>query len=422
MPGSHPAASLTGCVIMGKSLNFSGPQFPPVQNGHDSGYLRPAVRMWRVKSLAQGLAHGRCVSALVFRLLLLLLPGEGLRGGGQALSSCVLACSGRVTGWAHGQGALPVLAVAVHVSSQGSAQIKGGLWRWTPTFGFPPRHLPAMGLWASDVLFASFVLMIHFRLVGKVELQYSKTPTLPVSSLGPWIQLQAPVLCPAFPMVATGLDLASRLPSQVFLLLLPLEGFANDRVIALNPGSTLQSLGELSRMLLPQPPAPSQTLAWVPLVWGGASLSTGLSWPAGVVHCFTGCCKWHHGKQPAAASLRQCGCSPCGRVESWSRLLVSPLRLSFCDGAAPELPTHILVAVQVVPVGTAANSAAMNILERVSLCTAARISLGHMPHSGNAGPSKLLCSAFVPACFPAVPDGSLGSVLLQSLLKQFTQP
>lgn len=61
MPGSHPAASLTGCVIMGKSLNFSGPQFPPVQNGHnDSGYLRPAVRMWRVKSLAQGLAHGRC--------------------------------------------------------------------------------------------------------------------------------------------------------------------------------------------------------------------------------------------------------------------------------------------------------------------------------------------------------------------------
>lgn len=129
MPGSHPAASLTGCVIMGKSLNFSGPQFPPVQNGHDSGYLRPAVRMWRVKSLAQGLAHGRCVSALVFRLLLLLLPGEGLRGGGQALSSCVLACSGRVTGWAHGQGALPVLAVAVHVSSQGSAQIKGGLWR-----------------------------------------------------------------------------------------------------------------------------------------------------------------------------------------------------------------------------------------------------------------------------------------------------
>lgn len=103
-----------------------------------------------------------------------------------------------------------------------------------------------------------------------------------------------------------------------------------------------------------------------------------------------------------------------------------PLCVSFCDGAAPELPIHVLVAVQVVPVGTVTNSAAMNILERVSLCTAARISLGHMPHSGNAGPSKLLCSAFVPACFPAVPDGSLGSVLLraslQSLLKQFTQP
>lgn len=59
-----PAPSLTGCVIVGKLLNFSGPQFPPVQNGHnDSGYLRPAVRMWSVKSLAQGLAHGSgCVS------------------------------------------------------------------------------------------------------------------------------------------------------------------------------------------------------------------------------------------------------------------------------------------------------------------------------------------------------------------------
>lgn len=61
-------------------------------------------------------------------------------------------------------------------------------------------------------------------------------------------------------MVATGLDLASSLPSQVFLLLLPSEGFANDRVIALNPGSTLQSLGELSRTLLPQPPAPCPLL------------------------------------------------------------------------------------------------------------------------------------------------------------------
>ena len=64
MPGSHPAPSLTGCVIVGKSLNFSGPQFLPVQKGHnDSGYLRPAVRMWNTKSLAQGLARGRgCVS------------------------------------------------------------------------------------------------------------------------------------------------------------------------------------------------------------------------------------------------------------------------------------------------------------------------------------------------------------------------
>ena len=223
------------------------------------------------------------VSALVFRLL---LPGEGLRGGSQAVSTCLLACSGKVTRWARGQGALPVLTVAARSASQGSAQIKGGLWCWigiwcrTPTFRFPPGHLTAMGHWASHVLFSSFVLMIHFRLVERVELQYSKTLMLPASSLGPWIQLQAPVLCPAFLMVATGLDLASSLPSQIFLLLLPSEGFSNDRVLALNPGSTLQSLGELSRTLLPQPPGPSQTLAWVPLSGAGLASARGCNgWP-----------------------------------------------------------------------------------------------------------------------------------------------
>lgn len=44
------------------------------------------------------------------------------------------------------------------------------------------------------------------------------------------------------------------------------------------------------------------------LVWGGASLSTWLQWPARVVRCFTGRYQWRHGKQPTAASLRQCGC------------------------------------------------------------------------------------------------------------------